>query len=290
MKAEQILDCKNGLGEGPIWNSRNNSLLWIDFDKGNLCTYHLPDKMYQETYLAADLMLCLPTTSDNYLLAAGRELIIWDNKAEIKINALTLRDEPAANRLNDGKCDAKNRLWIGTMNRGANSGAGALYKIEAGLRYTKMEEGYTIPNGIAWNKNNTEMYVVDSAEKKVFKYAFDLEAGTIGQKQVLIDTSSLEGLPDGMTIDEEDRLWIAFWEGGSLIQFDSATGYTIRKVNVPANIPTSCCFGGKDLDLLYITSSRRYDSPKKILEFPFAGGLFAVKTGCKGLLPNFYKE
>ena len=134
------------------------------------------------------------------------------------------------------------------------------------------------------------MFVVDSMTKEIFRYDFDLEKGTIRSKRVLIDTSSVMGWPDGMAIDEEDHLWVAFWQGQSVVRYDSNTGEVLTCIYVPAFIPSSCCFGGKDLRTLYITSSRRYDTAENIEKFPQAGGLFSCQPGVRGMPAAFFNE
>src|SRR5690606_13214013 len=170
------------------------------------------------------------------------------------------------------------------------SALGALYKVNADLTYEKMDEPFNIPNGIAWNKKNTIMYVVDSVMKKIFRYDFNLENGTLGNRTVLIDTTDEQGLPDGLTIDDDDNLWVAFWQGQSVLRYDTKTGKVLLRIRVPTVIPTSCCFGGDDLNTLYITSSRQYDTSENIQNFPYSGGLFSVDLGIKGSPTQIFKE
>jgi sugar lactone lactonase YvrE len=284
-----LVDSKNDLGEGPVWRHETKELIWVDYNKGDLCRYHLSSKQYTSIKLAETLMLAMPTDRGNFLLAVKNEVWLYSIK-ENKILKKQLVDENKPNnRLNDGKCDAKGRLWIGTMDDGAKPDSGALYQVESGLKYQMMDEPYTIPNGIAWNSANTEMYVVDSYTKHVYRYDFNLEDGSIANRKVLIDTSSQEGSPDGMCIDQEDNLWIAFWQGQCLIQYN-LSGEIISKIVLPVHIPTSCCFGGDDLSTLFITSSRAYDSPENISKFPLSGGLFAIRTEIAGAPVPLFKQ
>ncbi len=285
-----IVDCKNDLGEGPVWDIINGELLWVDYDSGKVCKYHVNSKNYSEVSIADTIMLAIPTNRNNWIVAINKNIAIYNPRKKKIIKQVTIQENKPNNRLNDGKCDAFNRLWIGTMSNNADAPVGALYKVNDNLVYEKMDESFIIPNGIAWNKKNTAMYVVDSMIKKIFRYDFDLEKGTIGNKSVLIDTSAENGLPDGMAIDEDDNLWVAFWQGQSVLQYDTYTGEVLARISVPAFIPSSCCFGDEDLGTLYITSSRKYDRKENIEKFPHAGALFSIKPGIKGMPAQFFNE
>ncbi|MEO9145350.1 MAG: SMP-30/gluconolactonase/LRE family protein [Ginsengibacter sp.] len=288
--ATVIVDCKNDLGEGPVWDHINGELLWVDYDSGKVCKYHINTKNYSEVSIADTVMVAIPTNRNNWIVAINKDVVIYNPREKTIIKQVTIQENKPSNRLNDGKCDAKNRLWIGTMSNDADAPVGSLYKVNANLIYEKMDEPFIIPNGIAWNKKNTAMYVVDSMMKKIFRYDFELDKGAISNKSVLIDTAAEMGLPDGMTIDEDDNLWVAFWQGQSVLQYDTNTGKVLTRINVPAFIPSSCCFGDEDLATLYITSSRKYDTAENIEKFPQAGGLFSIKPGVKGMPTQFFNE
>jgi L-arabinonolactonase len=66
------------------------------------------------------------------------------------------------------------------------------------------------------------------------------------------------------------------------------SGAVDRVVPIPATRVTSCCFGGPDLDTLYVTSSRQAVGTDVLAKYPQQGGLFALQPGVKGLArPQF---
>ncbi len=284
------LDCKNDLGEGPVWDHLNRKLMWVDYNQGKVCSYHPGSKEYMEMQVSDTVMVAIPTNCGNWILAINKKIVIYDPVKRSWLNEVTIAEKNYDNRLNDGKCDNLGRLWIGTMSNSADKPTGALYRINTDLSFQKMDEPFIIPNGMAWNKNNTRMFMVDSQMRKIFSYDFDIEKGSIKNKQVLIDTSSEPGMPDGMTIDENDNLWVACWQGQTVCCYDTLTGALLNRIRTPAMIPSSCCFGGDDLSTLYITSSRKYDNEENIKRFPFSGGLFSVKPGVRGVQGSFFIE
>ena len=68
------------------------------------------------------------------------------------------------------------------------------------------------------------------------------------------------------------------------------TGNKLQTVSIPARRATSCCWGGNNLDELYVTSSR-YSMPEEEKEAtPLAGSVFRVKgLGFKGIPAYVYE-
>ena len=71
---------------------------------------------------------------------------------------LDIENELTDHRCNDGGCDCRGRLWIGTMHRKFNTGAGSLYCVDEDLLLQKKREQVTISNGVAWSPDNDRMY------------------------------------------------------------------------------------------------------------------------------------
>jgi sugar lactone lactonase YvrE len=102
--------------------------------------------------------------------------------------------------------------------------------------------------------------------------------GSISQERVVWDTSEEESSPDGMTIDSEDRLWIAFCHGGKVVCYDPVAGQKLEQIDFPCIETTACAFGGADLSELYVTTG-----VKPGLEEAEAGRLFVCRPGVVGV-------
>jgi len=83
-------------------------------------------------------------------------------------------------------------------------------------------------------------------------------------------------VPDGMTIDAEDNIWVAVFGAGAVYNINPHTGKHIRTVKVPSPNTTSVAFGGPNLDELFIVSAREYLTPEIREKFPDAGYTFRV--------------
>jgi sugar lactone lactonase YvrE len=80
-----------------------------------------------------------------------------------------------------------------------------------------------------------------------------------------------------MTTDAEGGLWVAHWDGARVSRF-SPDGVLDRWIDLPVSRPTSCAFGGEDLDRLFITSASIGREDEAL-----AGGLFEVDPAARGL-------
>jgi sugar lactone lactonase YvrE len=124
------------------------------------------------------------------------------------------------------------------------------------------------------------MYHNDSARRVT--YVFDLEAGNAVNRRILLQFGDGQGFPDGMTVDSEGCLWIAFWDGGCVRRY-SGEGEWLETIEMPVSRPTSCAFGGPDFDQLYVTSATTGLSAEALTMQPKAGGLFMLVPGVRGL-------
>lgn len=146
-----------------------------------------------------------------------------------------------------------------------------------------MVEGVTISNGLAWSRDASTLYYIDTPTRAVAAFDYDRARGTVSGRRVAIEVPETMGSPDGMTIDAEGRLWIAQWDGGCVGRWDPTSGRLLERIPVPARRVTSCAFGGPALEDLYITTARTGLDERSLAEEPLAGGLFRVRPGVAGI-------
>jgi len=185
------------------------------------------------------------------------------------------------NRFNDGKVDRNGRFWAGTMDNREREASGTLYRLDPDRSLAAIDHGYRVTNGPAFSPDGRRMYENDSARQVT--YVFDLdEGGQATNRRELIRFGQGDGYPDGMTVDAQGCLWIAFWDGWCVRRL-SPEGELLAAVELPVQRPTSCAFGGGNLQTLYITSARRDLQGTELARQPLAGGLFAVDVGVHGI-------
>ncbi|MDP9085684.1 MAG: SMP-30/gluconolactonase/LRE family protein, partial [Pseudomonadota bacterium] len=184
-------------------------------------------------------------------------------------------------RFNDGKVDRHGRFWAGTMDDTEQASIGALYRLGADLHWNKVDDGYGVTNGPAFNRAGDIIYHTDSARRTIYRFALSPD-GELGRREIFARFTGAEGYPDGMTVDAEDCLWVAFWDGWAVRRFSPA-GEELAAIDMPVQRPTSVAFGGPELDRLYVTSARIGLDQAAIAVQPSAGGLFMLQPGVSGI-------
>jgi sugar lactone lactonase YvrE len=179
-------------------------------------------------------------------------------------------------RMNDGACDSAGRFWAGSMRLDEAPAGGCLYRLDPDHRVETICEGVTISNGIAWSPDDTLLYYVDTPTGAIDVFDFDPGTGSAVGRRVL---ARVDGHPDGLVVDAEGCLWVAFWGGGQVRRY-SPQGELAEVIDVPAARTTKAAFGGPDLSDLYITTAAGDE--------PHAGGLFVARPGVAGLPAHAY--
>ena len=277
MEPELLFDAKATLGEGPVWDARTQTLYWIDI---------LNKRIYAnaEVLLELDEFIgCLAPRKGGGLIFTKR-FSMWTIETDPSqltfLSALT--DEPSNNRFNDGKCDPRGRFLAGTMDMGEKDPNGSLYSFD-GNSVTKLLDDVTISNGMSWSPDYKTFYYIDTPTHKVMAFDYDLDTGTIANPRLAVRVPDEFGWPDGMTSDRQGNLWVAMWGGAQVTKWDPATGQLLEQIPIPAKNVSSCVFGGKDLNELYLTSARVGLDEDALNQYPLTGGVFRLDTSVEGM-------
>lgn len=267
------------LGEGPVWVGREQALYWVDIPEKRV--FRRSETGELRTFDVTTHICSLAPRAGGGFIGAGYDgflEIAFDGEIRLIGNP---QGEGEANRFNDGKVDRHGRFWAGTMDRSEREASGSLYRLDADLDWTRIDSGYRVTNGPAFSLDGRIMYHNDSALRRI--YAFELDdQGNASNRRVFARFGQDEGYPDGMTVDAEDCLWIAFWDGWCVRRL-SPRGDRIAELRLPVQRPTSCAFGGPELDRLFITSASRGLAAGELAAQPQAGGLFMTVPGVKGV-------
>ena len=275
-----VADVHAVLGEGPVWVEREAALYWVDIKGWKIFRLGEGDAL-QEWATPFRVGSLAPRASGGFIAGTDEGIALID----LAGGKFEIIHHPEAhlpdNRFNDGKVDRAGRFWAGSMDDNQKNATGALYRIGPGLAATRIDEGYNITNGPAFSLAGDVMYHSDTARQVT--YVFDVDAaGNATNRRVFATYAPNDGYPDGMTVDAEDCLWIAFWDGWCVKRF-SAAGECLVTLELPVQKPTSCAFGGPDLSKLFITSASIGLSLSQRAEQPCAGDLFMLDTGVTGL-------
>lgn len=284
---ELVLDVKATLGEGPCWDRINQLLYWVDILEKKIYIYNPVTHVNRGIQLEQSVgSIVLRNNNKEAILALEKGFYNLNIETEEVTLIKEIENHLPNNRFNDGKCDTYGRFWAGTMNKFYAKEQSALYCLDPNMNVQKKLDKVSLSNGIAWSPDNKYMYYIDTLHKNVCRFSYNIASGNIENPNIIIKFPDGEGMPDGMTVDEEGMLWIAHWGGSKVSRWNPKTGKQIHAIEVPALHVTSCTFGGKDLNELYITTARTGLNKEQLENYPFSGGIFKIKTAVRGI-PSF---
>ena len=260
------------LAEGPVWDAERGSLIVVD----------LWDNRFIELTLNARVIRSFATESTvgcvglraggGYVVATAESILILREDLQVEHR---LPGAGGGKRFNDGKVSPQGDFWVGKLAIDENPGEGSIALLSASdLSQRTLVGGLTLPNGLDWFGDS--FLHVDSLARTVSRYSWgQLHLGTGGVMHV----EQSGALPDGLCIDSEGGVWIAFWDGGEVRRFDPSAAIT-DIVRVPVSRPSSCALVGDDLSTLLVTTCMLPENSAP------AGGLFATRVKIPGSLPH----
>ena len=185
---------------------------------------------------------------------------------------------------NDAAVDRQGRLLVGTVNmQDPFSPEGSLYRLDPDGSLHELDTGYATANGIGVSPDGKTVYVADQRHRQIIVLDYDTVTGTTSNRRIFARIPDDEGMPDGLIVDAEGFVWNGHWAGWKLTRYDPA-GKIERQIRFPVQHVISFAFGGKDLDELFVTTAWWGFSDEERKQQPWAGDLFRVKTGVKGLV------
>ena len=282
-EVEVVVPGPDTLGESPVWSVREQALYWVDIRApaahrldpatGAVATARLP-MMVGSVGLRREAGSLLAAMQDGF------------HTLEFATGALAAVHDPEhhlpENRFNDGRTDRRGRYWSGTMGVPPKAPSGALYRLDPDHRCALVRDNLTIPNSICWSPDDKVMYFADTPHAKIIAFPFDIEDGAMGEGRLFADLGGGKGRPDGSTVDAAGCVWNAEYGGGRVVRY-TPDGRVDRAIALPVSQITSCAFGGRALDTLYITTARQNLTAERLAAEPLAGALFAVRPGVSGV-------
>lgn len=282
------------IGEGPVWEEPEQMLLFVDIIGQKIHRWSPATNQIQSVETGDTVGFAVPRASGGYVAGVGRRFVAVDWSTQTTTSLAEIDEDKLTNRLNDGKVDPIGRLLAGTMGAEERPGVcqkqqGSLFSLNSDLKVTKHFNRVDISNGLDWSLDQRTFYYIDSLSLNVYAFNYDINTGNISNRRVVYHMEVEEGLPDGMTLDADGRLWVACFNGGRVIHIDPTTGVRLQTVSLPVPMITSCCFGGLDYADLYVTSGSLGLDQSERRQQPLAGGTFRVTgLGVKGRPSNSF--
>jgi sugar lactone lactonase YvrE len=280
-----ITDHISKWGEGPLW--WDDSFLYVDIDGHCLNQLNPATGQVTSWNVHEPIGTVVPTSDKKFAYAGSSGFVLFDPRTNTKTSLGNPEGSMDSSRFNDGKCDPAGRFWAGSISLEKQTGTANLYMLDRQRRLHFKLGNLTNSNGICWSIDGSTLYHIDTPTKCIKSYEFDLKNGYLGLEATCIDTAELgyESSPDGMCIDADGNLWVAFCHGGCVACFDPKTQTKLHHIDFPCVETTACTFGGPTLDRLFVTTGIH-----KTKTEPDAGKVFVVDgLGVRGIPAFPYK-
>jgi sugar lactone lactonase YvrE len=272
------------LAEGPHWWAEKGVLLWVDIEASRVGLFDPVTGLNRFLVVPSHVGAVVPMSDGELLVATAQGFVRLHPDSGVVSSLQDPEEDRHGNRFNDGKCDPWGRFWAGTMAYDFAAGAGSLWRVNADFSCVRQRQGLTISNGLAWSQDRGTLYLIDSPTRQVLAFPLTPSGDLLGEATACITIpKAWDALPDGMCIDAEGKLWIALFGGGAVTRWDPVSGLLLERLELPCRQVTSCCFGGPNLDQLFVTTARQEMDAAAIKAEPLAGGLFQAEVGVKGL-------
>ncbi|CEL91675.1 unnamed protein product [Vitrella brassicaformis CCMP3155] len=286
--AELAYDSRNVLGECPIWSPELQNLLWVDIQGKQIWAYD-PESNTAEKWdvpkRPGSFALVKGASPTKKLLVAFEDSVslysLEENKVIEKLD--DFEADISNTRANDGRADRQGRFVISGYNenyREDGKASAGIWRLDASRKLTKLvQQGVKVGNGLAFSLDGSTMFFCDSPTKEIRSYAYDADTGTVKEDKMEVFwkmPQDKEGITDGSAVDSEGYLWTAWFGQGKVIRI-SPKGEIDREIALPVPNPTCVAFGGKNLDTLFITTTRRRMTDEELQKYPSAGSLFMIK-------------
>jgi len=275
----------NIVGESPVWCERTQRLFWVDICGRTIHALHPVSGEHSE-WATSDLVTSIGLRSDGgAIVGRERDLALWDFEKTF-VSLGEVEPDLPDNRLNEGRVGPDGAYWVGTMQnnlqpdgsaRSMNRTSGGFYRVwRDGRKEQLTPREYGICNTMAWTPDGR--FICADTLANTF-YSFDVASAGLTNRRLWAQPVE-HGLPDGSALDSEGFLWNCRFGGGRVVRF-APDGSIDRSVELPCSAPTSCAFGGRDLNTLFVTSAR-FGLTGERARHPDEGGLFAIDTNVPG--------
>lgn len=274
------LDARAEVGEGPVWDGERQRLIWVDIYRGEVHLFDPVSGGDEALSVHRAVGIAVPSERGDLVMAVRGGFQRLDPTSGRADWVAEVEAELPENVMNDGACDQAGCFLAGTTSESGRRGVGSLYRLRPDDSVERLLEGVTLSNGIDWSPDGRRMYYVDSDLQRIDMFDYASESA-LANRRVFVDVAPELGMPDGLTVDSDGYVWLAMWDGAAVRRF-SPEGALDRVVELPVSQVTSCAFGGKHLDQLFVTTaSWRFDEEAWLRE-PRAGAVFMVETGTVG--------
>ncbi|MBB1632623.1 MULTISPECIES: SMP-30/gluconolactonase/LRE family protein [Cupriavidus] len=282
MKLEMLPIGRDTLGECPVWSATEGALYWVDQMTPRVRRFVPATGAVHEWLTPESIGSIGLAGKDRLIMALSSGFHHLDLNTGLVTPLAEVAHAGPGIRMNDGRCDRSGRFVAGSLAFEKGTPDGCLYRLNPGGSVEVLHRGIIVTNGVCFNAAGDRMYFADSRTGILMVCEYESAGTSVGEPKPFADTRPFGSVPDGATVDEEGGVWIALIENGQVVRF-LPDGTMDRTIQLPVPHVTSVCFGGPELDTLYVTTVR--DTGMRLrTDHPSAGAVFRVTDlGVRGV-------
>lgn len=276
---EVIADYACETGENPLWHDQQQRLYWTDIPTGRLFRYDESSGQHEQCYEGRPVGGFTIQRDGSLLLFMDRGTVArWSEGALTEVISELAAERDS--RFNDVIADPRGRVFCGTMSTPDNKGS--LYRLDVDGTCASVLQDVGCSNGMAFSLDGKTFYHTDSFAYEIYAFDYDIETGSIQNRRVFARFTESDGMPDGLTIDADGGLWVAFWGGSGVVRL-RPNGEVDRRIGLPVPKTSSLTFGGRSYQDLYVTTA---GGNAKAEDGEWAGALIRIRNQGRGV-PEF---
>jgi sugar lactone lactonase YvrE len=275
------------IGERPLYDDRTNTFVWVDIPTGTVFRTRIGESFpwsTTSTVVGQSVGVAVLRDIGGIAVATDGQIRFFDEQGNSDAPPIevTMPDNAI---FNDGMCDPAGRFIVGTNSDPNGSRNGVLFSINADLSTRILMTDIFESNGLDWSIDGRTMYYVDSFESVVRRYDYDVENGSLGQRRSdLVTLPPEKGISDGVIVDADDTIWVAFWEGSAIRRY-APSGELLEEYLAPVSKLTCPAFVGPNLDTLVVTSAWQDLTTEQRQAEPWAGHVLSTQVNARGRAP-----
>ncbi|MEZ4520094.1 MAG: SMP-30/gluconolactonase/LRE family protein [Thermomicrobiales bacterium] len=266
--------------EGPLWVPEHGCLLFTDIPANTIYRWEPGGdaEVFRRPSNHANGL-----TLDN----EGRLLACEHSGRRISIAEFGKDPEPLAEMYEEKRFNSPNDIVVastdaiyftdpdyGLLSQGEGEDARemddmATYRIATNGAVQRVATNFDKPNGLTFSPVETQMYIADSGARRINRYTVFADGALSSEGELFVDMNSdmRPGVPDGMKVDSDGRLWTT---GPGGIWVLDADGEIVGQIELDEQ-PSNLAWGGPDFSTLYVTART---------------GLYSIETVVRGEAPG----
>ena len=285
---KQIADYGHDTAENILWQPEEQALYWLDIPAGKLFRSQFqPENFSSACILEMDEAIggfvffrsaTLGATGFLLFASAGR-IYSWEYGSQGRERPCLyhkVEGELVPNRFNDvfampGSLIAKNggSVLCGTMPSAGCTDSRLLLFDVAEKKITVVQQGLKLANGMGLSPQKDFFYLADTRDFVIYRFAVNNGGIDWASRQRWIEFGERPGRPDGLCLDSAGQLWVAE-TGAGMVSCFGADGREAGRFELPTPKITSCCFGGRMQQTLFVSTQGGTGEAGQA-----AGGIFA---------------